>query len=200
MPVAAADDAGRSAGRRQRLARRRPARPTLTGTLAGHPREHVARRQPEADDHRVARRRRLGADPVVGGDDGADAPVSSPSNRMSRPATGMHGTPGGGVPMATAAPSSMPAAWSRSRGPAGDDALEVVARARPGGSRRRRSRRRSRPASTWSIRVGVRDDDGRSRIDRRRPRRPSSASRTSTRLPAFSAVAAAASTARRHRR
>ncbi len=36
-------------------------------------------------------------------------PVSSPSIRLSLPATGMHGTPGGGVPMATAAPISMPA-------------------------------------------------------------------------------------------
>ena len=45
-------------------------------------------------------------------------PRSSPSKRTSWPATGMHGTPGGGVPIATAAPSAIPAAWRRwARGP-----------------------------------------------------------------------------------
>ena len=127
--------------------RRRERRPHVAAPdhadrdLAGHPRQDVARRQPEAEDQRAAWRGRLGADPVVGRDDGADpTPIvaldadQAPGDGRARDARGRRAD-GHGV-------GERDAGRVQSLGGArGQEAVEVVARHRRldlGGARSRR--------------------------------------------------------------
>ena len=124
--------------------------------LAGHPGEQVARRAAQVDDDGVARRRRLVAGRVVGRHDGADPAGLVALEPDELPRDRRHGTPAGGVPTATAAPS-VDAGGVQPLGRARrEQAVEVVARARPAGSRRRPVATTISSAWTWSIPVGVR--------------------------------------------
>ena len=83
-------------------------------------------------------------------------PASSPSKRTRRPSTRSHGTPAGGVPIATGA-TQVDAGRVEALGGAGrDEPGQVVARDRPGGPRRPRSRRRPRGRGRGACRARVR--------------------------------------------
>ena len=107
-PHAGADDAlGR--GRRQRV-RLGCGPDNVTGSSSGHPGQDVARGATEIEDQGVA----LGA--VLAGLRPWSPPrgdAGLPFDPSRSPGSGVHGTPSGGGPMATARPRSTPAACSR---------------------------------------------------------------------------------------
>ena len=158
---------GRVADRRVTRHRRRPSGPGRRAARGRGRRSTVS--------HGVV----VSAPSSVGGHDGADAAGVVALEPDEAPSTRSHGTPAGGVPIATAGPGRRrPRAAARRHGR--HEPGEVVARDRPAGSRRRRSRRRSRAAWTWSMPRRRPGDDRRAR--RRWPTTslPSAASRTRT--------------------